>query len=115
VELHVDDFTLAVAAPCSGIRSLVALMAIAALFAYLLPASMPRRIGLFLAGIPVALIANTIRVTCIMLIAHHFGKKLALGFFHDYSSPFLFVLACLVLMGLWKALSCQDSGESPTT
>lgn len=105
VELHVRDFTLAVAAPCSGIRSLVALMSITALFAYLLPASMPRRIGLFLTGIPVALIANTIRVVAIMLVAIQFGRKVALGFFHDYSSPFLFVMACLVLTGLWKALS----------
>lgn len=114
VQLNVGTFALTVAAPCSGIRSLVALMAIAAVFAYLLPAPMPRRVALFAAGIPVALVANTVRVTAILLMAKQFGTKIALGFFHDYSSPFLFVLACLVLMGLWKALECRPGAlEEP--
>lgn len=109
VDLHIGDFALTVAAPCSGIRSLVALMAIAALFAYTLRAPLIRRIGIFLAGIPVALIANTVRVTSIILIAWKVSPKLAMSFFHEYSSPFLFMISCLFLMGLWKVLECPSS------
>jgi exosortase len=109
VELYMPGFALTVAAECSGIRSMMALMALAALFAYFTRASLWRRALLFVSGIPVALIANVARVTLVLLLGLYYDKELALGLFHDYSSPALFAFSTLALMGLRKLVAeCHD-------
>jgi EpsI family protein len=91
--------SIAVAVACSGMRSLVALLAIAALFAYSLRAGMGRRWLLFAMGVPIALAANVLRVLLILLVGNARGQQAAIGF-HDHSSPVLFFLCSLGLLGL---------------
>jgi EpsI family protein len=91
--------SIAVAVACSGMRSLVALLAIAALVAYSLRAGMGRRWLLFAAGVPIALAANVLRVLLILLVGSARGQAAAL-WFHDHSSPVLFFLCSLGLLGL---------------
>jgi EpsI family protein len=100
------DVSIAVAAACSGMRSLVALMAVASLFAYLLPGSLPRRWLLFAAGVPLALTANVVRVLLILLVGAHYGQDAAMRF-HDQSGPVLFGLCSLGLLGLSRVLSTR--------
>jgi exosortase len=57
-----DGYSLEVAEACSGMRSLVALLAIGALWAYLFHKRLIARIVLFLSAIPLAVVANVIRV-----------------------------------------------------
>jgi exosortase len=91
--------SIAVAVACSGMRSLVALLAIAALVAYSLRSGMGRRWLLFAAGVPIALAANVLRVLLILLVGNARGQAAAL-WFHDHSSPVLFFLCSLGLLGL---------------
>src|SRR5262249_43228565 len=91
--------SIAVAVACSGMRSLVALLAIAALVAYSLRAGIGRRWLLFAAGVPIALAANVLRVLLILLVGSARGQAAAL-WFHDHSSPVLFFLCSLGLLGL---------------
>jgi exosortase len=55
-------YSLEVADACSGIRSLVALLALGALYAYWTQKRLPAQIILFLATVPIAVAANVIRV-----------------------------------------------------
>ena len=93
--------SLEVAEACSGIRSLISLLALAVVFAYLSQNSTWKRILLVLSTFPIAIIANAARVAGTGILAHHYGDKVAQGFFHGFSGWILFVVAfvCLFLVG----------------
>lgn len=74
------DFEVAVA--CSGIRYLIASLALGTLYAYLMYSSYKKRILFILASIAVPIIANGIRAYGIVLIAHLSDMKYATGVDH---------------------------------
>ena len=93
--------SLEVAEACSGIRSLISLLALSVVFAYLSQKTALKRVLLVLSTFPIAIIANAARVTGTGILAHHYGDKVAQGFFHGFSGWILFVVAfvCLFLLG----------------
>ncbi|MFO1520482.1 MAG: archaeosortase/exosortase family protein [Kiritimatiellia bacterium] len=74
---------------CSGLRSLLALTAIAAVYAYLTQKSLWRKWALFLASIPIAIVGNVVRITTVVVVDQGFSRNLAGGLYHDYSTYFL--------------------------
>jgi EpsI family protein len=60
------------------------------------------RVGLFAATIPVALVANTLRITSIIVVAEFWGVKTATGAYHEDSGPVVFALAFLMMFALEK-------------
>jgi exosortase A len=93
--------SLEVAEACSGIRSLISLLALSVVFAYLSQKTTLKRVLLVLSTFPIAIIANAARVTGTGILAHHYGDKVAQGFFHGFSGWILFVVAfiCLFVVG----------------
>jgi exosortase A len=93
--------SLEVAEACSGIRSLISLLALSVVFAYFSQKTTLKRVLLVLSTFPIAIIANAARVTGTGILAHHYGDKVAQGFFHGFSGWILFVVAfvCLFLLG----------------
>jgi len=89
-----------VAVACSGMRSMVALMCLAAGFAYFTEAALWKRWLLFLLGAPLAVIANILRVFGILCIGNWISVELASKAFHDWSSPVLFLFCTLGLMAI---------------
>jgi len=98
-------FAFDVAAPCSGLKSLVSLIALGLAFAYLSEKNNWKRTIIILSSVPIAIFANIIRIVLIGLIAVSFGEKLALGFFHSFSGFFLFGFALFALAGIGRILS----------
>jgi len=105
IGLYAPGFAVTVAAACSGLRSMMAVMALAAIFAYFTRASLWKRCLLFLCGIPVALIANVVRVTLVLLVGLYWSKQVAVGMFHDYSSPVLVALCSLLMAALQRVMT----------
>jgi exosortase A len=93
--------SLEVAEACSGIRSLISLLALSVVFAYFSQKTTLKRVLLVLSTFPIAIIANAARVTGTGILAHHYGDKVAQGFFHGFSGWILFVVAfiCLFIVG----------------
>ena len=93
--------SLEVAEACSGIRSLISLLALSVVFAYISQKETWKRILLVLSTFPIAIIANAARVSGTGILAHHYGDKVAQGFFHGFSGWILFVVAfvCLFIVG----------------
>jgi exosortase A len=93
--------SLEVAEACSGIRSLISLLALSVAFAYFSRRVTWKRIILVLSTFPIAIIANAARVSGTGVLAHHYGDKVAQGFFHGFSGWILFVVAfvCLFVVG----------------
>ncbi len=104
-------FEYDVAAACSGIRSLMAIVAISIIYAFTVFRSWPRRGLLIAAAIPLAVIGNTFRMMVIVLAAEFWGSDAGLKA-HDstFWSMLPYVPAILGLMWLGRWL---EKGETP--
>ena len=94
VMLYVAQYQLLVKDACAGLNSLISLTSIGLFYIYLLHRA-SWRYSLFLLGwiIPVALLANFIRVVVLVLITYHFGDAMAQGFLHSTAGLLMFVTA----------------------
>lgn len=93
--------SLEVAEACSGIRSLISLLALSVVYAYISQREAWKRVILFLSTFPIAIIANAARVSGTGILAQYYGDQVAQGFFHGFSGWILFVVAfvCLFIVG----------------
>jgi len=103
--LYLTGGELRVENPCSGLRSLIALLATGAVFAWLQPGGGWRRPLVLLTAIPIAVIGNAIRLTAMLLVAHYDGVDKVAGFFHDASGWAVYVLALGGLFGVRRLLT----------
>jgi exosortase len=105
--------TLEVADACSGIRSLQALLALAAVYAFLTQRTLWRRAVIFASAIPIAIAANAFRVSGTGLLAHYFGLETAQGFYHSLAGYLMFGVAFVGLLTcawLLKRLAPERAG-----
>ena len=113
-------FKLDVADPCSGMRSVFALAALTAAYAYFTQQTALRRWLLFACAVPLAVIGNIVRIVSIGFVAHWFGQEKAVGYYHDYSGYVVFVVAVLLMMqvGVWGGRigrAPEAAAEQPAT
>lgn len=92
------EFNVDVADPCSGIRSLFAMMALTAAYAFFTQKTVVRKWALFLCSLPIAMIGNMIRIMSICLVATWFGQEAATGYYHDYSGYVIFLVGVLLMI-----------------
>lgn len=97
-EICLAESAFEVGAPCSGMKSIIGLLTLAALYAYLLDGSMYMKVTIFLSALPLAIMANVLRIVAILLIANAYGSEVAINFFHDFSSLLLFSIAAFGLL-----------------
>jgi len=90
--------------PCSGIRSLIALIALGALMAYFSKTSKLKKGLLFLSSIPIALSSNIVRIVSLSLASEMYGPKAATGLFHEIMGVSVFVFAFFGLLLISKIL-----------
>jgi len=105
--IEIPDYTFEVAQACSGLKSTIAMSALAALFAYLVVAPMWKRLVLFVSGVPVALLANASRISLTLLLGKSFGPAAAEGFFHSVSGIMVFLVGLVGLFLVAKGLRCD--------
>ncbi len=103
-EIKLADAAFEVDIACSGMHSLIALLALAAIFAYVLNGSFTRKAILFLLSIPVAIFANLVRLVIILLIGNKWGADAAMTYFHDWASPVLFIVAIIIMVIVAKLI-----------
>ena len=103
--LYLPNMTMEVVEACSGIRSLISLLALAAVFAYLSTKSSWKRLVLVASAVPIALAANALRVAGMGALAHWVSVEAAEGFFHYFSGWTIFLLAMVLLVGEYFLLN----------
>jgi exosortase len=106
-EIYLADAAFTIGLPCSGMNSLIALLALAALFIFLLQCTWYRKVALLCAAVPIAIFANITRVTALLIIANRFGAETATGFYHTLFSPLLFIIAFICLIALSLRMGCK--------
>jgi exosortase B len=100
VILSIGQYKLLVADACSGLNSMFSLSALGLLYLYMMNYRSWLHIGLMLLAIlPIAFIANVIRVIILVLITYYFGDEAGQGFAHMAAGMVLFVIALLLLLG----------------
>jgi exosortase len=101
------NFEFIVAQACSGMSSLLSLLALASLWIYFARGTLPARVAIILSVLPLVIVANTTRVAIVVFVASHFGQEAAEGFFHGASSLVLFGLALGGLLAVSKIAGCR--------
>ena len=96
--LIIPGMSLEVVEACSGIRSLMSLLALAAAYGYMVERSVPVRWLLIVAMFPLAIISNGTRVMITALMANYIGPKAAEGFMHEFSGWVIFVVATALFL-----------------
>jgi eight transmembrane protein EpsH (proposed exosortase) len=85
--------TLEVAEACSGIRSLISLLTLGIVYGYFVDPRISIRTIIALSAVPIAIVANGLRVAGTGVAAHYYGVEAAEGFFHTFSGWIVFVVA----------------------
>ena len=106
--LYLANFTAGVEEACSGIRSLISILAFAVLLGYLLNMSVRSRWILAIAAVPIALGMNAARVAGTGLVGNYLGAKWAEGFFHTFSGWLLFIGSLAIMLGVVRILHRFD-------
>ena len=107
-----SHFVVSIESPCSGLKTLSALLLVGLLLAYFLHKDWWRRSIIILAVAPMALVANALRNTTIILIGHNYGEQAAMGWLHGFSGLVVFLLAIVLLILLSETLLWRPRSAS---
>lgn len=113
--INLPAMPLEVAEACSGIRSLISLLTLAVAYGWIVERSLSKRILLAIAAVPIAVLANSLRVVGTGLAVQYWNPDRALGFFHEFSGWIIFMVSLFTLLLLHKVMNLRvravSSGE----
>lgn len=96
--VHLPNYSLQVVVACSGIRSLISIVALGLLIGYILFSSIGKRIALFLFSLPVSLFGNIFRISATGMLAYYISPEMAEGFSHTLAGLVTFALSFIILL-----------------
>ena len=102
--LMFPNITLEVADACSGLRSIMSLLALGAAYAFVMHSRTRDRAILIVSTLPIAVFTNCLRVIATGILAHYFGASAAEGFFHEFAGFFVFAGAVVMFVALGAVL-----------
>jgi len=105
LDLYVNHAHFVVAEACSGMHSLMALLAVGLAVVGLSRTSLPRQAFLCALFIPIVLFANIIRVTLVLVLSWWYGEGPAHGLFHESLSAVLFLGTFGLFMAAWSRIA----------
>lgn len=106
VILSIGQYQLQVADACSGLHSMFSLSALGTLFMYVTGRkSKTHLVIMLLAILPIAFVANIIRVTTLVLVTYYLGDEAGQGFLHGAAGIVLMLVALCSLVVLDQILS----------
>jgi exosortase len=111
--MNLPAMPLEVAEACSGIRSLLSLTTLAIIYGYLTETRTWVRVVLATAAIPVAVLANSLRIFGTGLMVQYWDPDKAEGFFHLFSGWLIFVVALAMLFLLHRFLRLGRDRRHP--
>lgn len=101
VTIIIGQYQLLIAAACAGLNSLISLSAIGLFYIYIRHnANWRYAMLLMIAIVPVAIMANFVRVIALIMITHYLGDEAAQGFLHNFSGITMFLFSVLGIFGV---------------
>jgi len=114
--INLPSMSLEVAEACSGIRSLTSLIVLAIIYGYMMESRRWARYVLVAAAIPIAVIANALRILGTGACVQYWDPEKAEGFFHSFSGWLLFMVSVALLLTIQSALKLvgrKSAGAPP--
>lgn len=108
VMLHLANMTLEVAADCSSVPAIAALLALGGAYAQMQPRPVWIRVALTLSAAPLGLLSNIVRLIVTSLGAYYLGPVALNNVIHKFSGTTVF-LATVVLLVVLDALLTRIS------
>ena len=96
--IFLPNYTMEVVEACSGIRSLMSLLALAVAYGYWTQERSWMRITLVIMMAPIAIISNGLRILGAGVLAYRVAPQAAEGFFHLFSGWLVFLCALLFML-----------------
>jgi len=113
--VYLPKATVTIESPCSGLRSIISFLALGSLYAYISEGTRIRKAILLLGSIPVAVLANAVRVILILLIANRFGDQILTNeLLHKGFGLMVFVLGLILFFLLAKSLNLRLALSPPS-
>lgn len=106
--IQLPSLTLDVVEACSGLRSLVSLLVLSVFYGYLFEPRIYRRVLLILVAIPIAVLANGVRIMGSGILGQYWDAEKAEGFFHMFSGWLVFLLSLGLVVVFHAFLSWLD-------
>jgi len=103
--LYLPSITLEVVDACSGLRSLISLLALGALIGFVSRLSTFKKWVLFLCAVPIAILSNIARLLLTVVLAQWYGAEVTQDLQHTASGIFVFGLGLVLMMLAYKLLS----------
>lgn len=91
--IHFGDDKLLVGDVCGGLRSLISLLALGALAAYISSSKWWGKVLLLALAGPIAIAANIVRIFFLCVVGYMWGSEMAGGKVHDYSGVLIYAVA----------------------
>lgn len=119
VMIQIGQYQMLVAAACAGLNSLLSLTALGMFYSYIRHSSnFAYMLVLICFILPIAIVANLVRVLLLLLITYHFGEAAGQGFFHELAGLSMFASALLSIFVIdWlgtplrRKLAAKGSGR----
>ena len=96
--IHLANQSLEVAEACSGLRSLISLLALGAIYSYLTQKRFAGKAILFLSTIPIAVIGNIFRVFVTSILVYTLEADVTAEPIHSMMGASVFVVALILLL-----------------
>ena len=101
------SFNFEIAEGCSGIRSLMAITTLTALYAHFTQSVLWKKLALFAGSIVFAVIGNIGRIFTVILVAKYYDPIFASGLYHDYSGFVFFPIAVVAMVSFGNLLNAN--------
>ncbi|MDQ6622162.1 MAG: exosortase/archaeosortase family protein [Verrucomicrobiota bacterium] len=113
--VHSPHFNFEVDEGCSGIRSLMAIAMLSAIYGHLTQDRLWKKIAIFFASLVFAIVGNAGRLVSIFMVAALFGQDIAGGPYHNISGflSFPFAIAAMVLFGKLLNIKPRELKAAP--
>jgi len=115
--MKLPALSLQVAEACSGIRSLLSLITLTAVYGYVMKSRNWLRAALVVSAVPIAILANSLRIIVTGILGQYWSPQRAEGFFHTFSGWLVFLMSVLIVclterllrFGYWEVRRCLAS------
>jgi len=104
--IKMPNITVTVAEACSGFRMLISIFAFSTFFALMKEGRWWNRMLTVASALPLALVANSLRITLIAWVGESYGEK-AMHSFHDWSGYIMLVVSFVALEFLSRLMGCR--------
>jgi exosortase len=111
--LSLPNYSMQVVNACSGIRSLMMIMALSLLIGYIMTTSNLIRVFFFLISLPIAIFDNIFRISTTILLAYFCSPRVAEGFAHMLAGIVVFIVSLVILYGCMELILWFTKTKEP--